>query len=172
MRTRPVAVLIVALLLSGCFGVPNGGSTAEPTETTVEPTTDVTAEPTPAGPPSGRVDFPDGPKERPERPATLNDSSVRTYVERYEYRYAHNSLWMNEYTDVTLDCRIDDVTERPWGYAAVVTCTGYSNTDVPENATTTATAGPHADWFTQTYRYLVSGDATERRRIENREPAG
>jgi hypothetical protein len=93
---------------------------------------------------------------------------VREYVRAHEYRYAYNSLWINEYTEVTLDCRVDDVTRRSWGYEAVVTCTGYSNTDVPEDAT--ATPGPHADWFTQSFRYRVSEGATERVRVETRDP--
>ena len=122
-------------------------------------------------PPAGSVDFPDGPKDRPDRPSTLNASTVREYVRTYEYRYAYNSLWIDEYTDVTLDCRVDDVTRRSWGYEAVVTCTGYSNTRIPESATPpTPTPGPHADWFTQTYRYRVSEDTIRRYDAENRDP--
>jgi hypothetical protein len=111
---------------------------------------------------------PDGPVEVPARPPVLNDSSVRAYVLDVEYAVAYNSLWINEYTTVTLDCRVDDVSERRWGYQAVVTCTGYSNTDVP--ATATATPGPHADWFTQSFRYRVGEDATHREGIDPREP--
>ena len=65
--------------------------------------------------PPGDVDFPDGPKERPDRPVTLNESSVRDYVRTHEYRYAYNSLWYHEYSEVTLACRVDGVTERSWG---------------------------------------------------------
>lgn len=144
-----VALLAVSLATAGCVGTQTGTPTATPL-------------------PPGSVDLPDGPKEPPERPATLNESSVRGYVSTYEYRYAYNSLWINEHTDVTLDCRVDSVTDRSWGYEAVVTCTGYSNTDVPENST--ASPGPHADWFTQSYRYRVSRDATRRHQVENRDP--
>lgn len=71
---------------------------------------------------------------------------------------------------MTLDCRVDDVDERSWGYEVVVTCTGHSNTRPPENAT--ATPGPHFDYFTQSYRYRVSEKATQRSEAENREPVG
>jgi hypothetical protein len=154
-------LLALALVTAGCAGGSTGAGTGTATATDT-----ATATP-PAG--SGTIDFPDGPKEPPARPSTLNESSVREYVRTYEYRYAYNSLWINEYTDVTLDCRVDDVTRREEGYEAVVTCTGYSNTRVPENAT--ATPGPHADWFTQTYRYRVTEETTRRwRAAENRDP--
>ncbi|WP_049936351.1 hypothetical protein [Haloplanus natans] len=70
---------------------------------------------------------------------------------------------------MTLDCRVDDVTRREWGYEAVVTCTGHSNTEVPEN--TTATSAPHADWFTQSFRYRVGQNATKRDAAETRDAA-
>jgi hypothetical protein len=163
MRPRmalPVA-LCLALVTAGCAGTPTDEAT--PTRTD-----EATREPTTTSLPPGDATFPDGPKEPPARPSTLNASSVHEYVRTYEYRYAYNSLWVNEYTDVSLDCRVDDVSERSWGYEAVVTCTGHSDTDVPENAT--ATPGPHADWFTRTYRYRVSVDATRRTEAENRAP--
>lgn len=75
--------------------------------------------------------------------------------------------WINEYTEVTLDCRVDSVTEQPWGCEAVVTCTGHSSTSVPENAT--ARPGPHYDRFTQSFRYRVSSSATHRTRVESHE---
>lgn len=168
MRSRFGLLVLLALVLTtaGCAGVTptrNGAPTTTATATGGSPSA-TTATPLPPG----DVDFPDGPKDPPERPPTLNASAVREYVRTYEHRYAYNSLWVNEHTDVTLDCRVDDVTERPWGYEAVVTCTGHSNTRVPANAT--ATPGPHADWFTQSYRYLVSEDATHRRDADDRDP--
>jgi hypothetical protein len=66
---------------------------------------------------------------------------------------------VSENTSVTLDCRVDDVAERPWGYEALVTCTGSSETD-----------GLNADWFTQTYRYRVSEAALDRTQVEPRDP--
>lgn len=161
-RTALPALLSIALLSAGCLG----GLVGSPTPTATPTATPTTPTATPL--PAGSVEFPDGPKEPPDRPATLNASTVREYVYAYEYRYVYNSLWINEYTDVSLDCRIDTVTDQPWGYAVVVTCTGYSNTEPPENAT--ATPGPHADWFTQTYRYLVSDEHTHRRDAERRDP--
>ena len=138
---------------TGCLGGQPPEATDTPTGTPLPP---------------GSVDFPDGPKDRPERPSPLTETAVREYVATHEYRYAYNSLWMNEHTDVTLDCRVDSVTDEPWGYEAVVTCTGYSNTNLPESPT--GTPGVHADWFTQSFRYRVSETATHRERVEPRDP--
>lgn len=172
-RARIAAVVFTALVLAttGCTGTQTGSSTPTPQTETPTPTPQ-TETPTATPLPSGSVDFPDGPKELPVRPEVLNASSVREYVRTVEYRVAYNSLWINEYTDVTLACRVDTVSEQPWGYEAVVTCTGYSNTNVPENVTEngTATPGPHADWFTQSFRYRVSENATHRHRVDSRDP--
>jgi hypothetical protein len=157
-RTAAVVLLALVLVTAGCVGTETGTPTAS-TETTISTATPL---------PQGSVDVPDGPKEPPERPVVLNESSVREYVRTFEYRVAYNSLWINEYTDVTLACRVDDVSERPWGYEAVVTCTGHSDTNVPENAT--ATPGPHGDWFTQSFRYRVGENATHRHQVEARDP--
>ena len=88
-------------------------------------------------------------------------------MKTFEYRLAYNRLWINEYTEVTLDCQVASVSERPWGYEAVVSCTGHSNTNVPEDAT--VTRGPHYDWFTQEFLYRVSEETTHRSQLENRE---
>jgi hypothetical protein len=157
-RRRTVAAVLVTLALTtaGCVGTEGASVSATETGTTSTP------------PPQGSVEFPDGPKDPPERPARLNESSVRAYVSAVEYRIAYNSLWVSEHTEVSLSCRVDGVAEEPWGYEAVVTCTGYSNTDGPENAT--ATPGPHADWFTQSFQYRVSADTTRRQRVDSRDP--
>ena len=170
-RTAAVLLIVLALSTAGCIGPQTGSSTATP-QTETPTATPQTATPTATPLPSGSVDFPDGPKELPARPEVLNASSVGEYVRTVEYRVAYNSLWINEYTDVTLACRVDTVSEQPWGYEAVVTCTGYSNTNVPENVTEngTATPGPHADWFTQSFRYRVSETATHRQRVDARDP--
>jgi len=172
-RSRTAAVVLVTLALStaGCIGPQTVSST--PTSQTDTPTTTPRPETPTATPlPPGSVDFPDGPKKPPARPDLLNASSVREYVRTVEYRVAYNSLWINEYTEVTLACRVDTVSEQPWGYEAVVTCTGYSNTNIPENVTgnATATPGPHADWFTQSFRHRVSETATHRQRVDARDP--
>lgn len=150
-RRGPMVLLAFVLVTAGCVGMPSIGET-----------------PTPL--PPGSIEFPDGPKEPPERPADLTAESVRQYVVTFEYRYVYNQLWLNQYTEVTLECRVDDLTERSWGYEVVVTCTGHSNTRPPENAT--ATPGPHYDYFTQSYRYRVSETATRRSEAENRDPVG
>jgi len=124
---------------TGCLGRPSpdsGDTDAAPTTTPLPP---------------GDIDFPDGPKARPQRPSSLTESTAREYVKDHEYRYVYNSLWMGQYTEVTLDCRIDGSSRQEWGFEVIVTCTGYSNMEPPENET--GTAGVHADWFTQTYRY-------------------
>jgi len=156
-----LSALALHLVTAGCAGGPTGAGTATDANTATEP-------PPTTPDRSGDIDFPDGPKAPPERPSTLNESSVREYAWTYEYRYAYNSLWISEHTDVTPDCRVDDVTRGAKGYGAVVTCTGYSNTRVPENAT--GTPGPHADWFTQTYRYREREGATQRFEAANRDP--
>ncbi|WP_424016627.1 hypothetical protein ACOZ4N_12070 [Halorientalis pallida] len=115
--------------------------------------------------PAGEVDFPEGTKERPEPPSPATEAAVREYVETHESRYVYNSLWMGEDTDVVVNCRVDSLEQRQWGYEAIVTCTGYS--DSPANATATSA---HADWFTQSYRYRVSANATHRQDAENRDP--
>ncbi|SEO33585.1 hypothetical protein SAMN05216388_101162 [Halorientalis persicus] len=115
--------------------------------------------------PAGSIDFPDGPKERPERPSPVSETAAREYVKRHEYRYVYNSLWMGKHTDVVVDCRVDSVEQRQWGYEAVVTCTGYAESRA--NGTVTPA---HADWFTQSYRYRVSENTTQRLDAENRDP--
>ena len=146
-RPALVAVLVVALTTAGCVSTGLGTPTATPL-------------------PSGSVDFPDGPKEPPERPPTLNRSSVRDYVRTYEYRFAYNSLWVNQYSHVSLDCETESVTAKPWGYEAIVTCSGHSDTDVPSDVT--ATPVPHYDWFTQSFRYRVSESTVHRTEVEPR----
>jgi hypothetical protein len=155
-RIARIAVLGFVVLTAGCFGAPSPGSSGPSEAATTAP------------PPTGTVEFRDGPKEQPSRPATLNESSVSEFVYKYQYRTVYNGLWQGEYTETTLDCRIDDVTERSWGYAVVVTCTGYSTTDPP--ADSTATEGPISDYFTQSYRCSVSADALARESVENHDP--
>jgi hypothetical protein len=159
-RSAVAALFALVVVTAGCVGTDPGTQTGgpDPTETSTT-ASDPAATSTTPPPPSGGVDFPEGPTEPPDRPAAFNAPSVREYVESYEYRIAYNSLWVNENTSVTLDCRVDDVTERTWGYEAVVTCTGSSETN-----------GLNADWFTQTYRYRVSESTLDRTGIEPREP--
>lgn len=167
-RRRLLATLAASTVpLAGCPGDSATGSDSDP-QTTTNRTRATRSTETTVPPPTGSVDFPEGPKERPERPSRLMTSAVREYVETHEYRFAFNALWTNEYSEVSLDCRVDSVTRREWGAEAVATCTGYSNTHVPTESTHTPV--PHADWFTQSFRYRVSETATTREQVENREP--
>lgn len=151
-RTDPAAILVLALLSAGCLGTPATPAPADATQTATPP-----AEPaTPL--PAGQVRLPPGPYDRPERPATLDRAAVREYVRSYEYRFAYNSLWRSEHTDVNLDCNIQQVTEAAWGYEVLVMCSGHSDTDPPG----TVSPSIHADWFEQTFRYRVSENATHR----------
>ncbi|MCJ0618294.1 hypothetical protein JZX76_01785 [Haloarcula hispanica] len=154
-RIARTAVLSFVVLAAGCFGGPSPESAA-PSEAA-----------TTVASPTGTVEFHDGPKDPPDQPATLNESSAREFVYENQYRSVYNGLWQGEHTEMTLDCRIDNVTERSWGYDVVITCTGSSTTDPP--AGSTATDGPISDYFTQSYRYSVSADALARETVENRD---
>lgn len=143
-RIALLALLSIALLTAGCIGAPNTGPSSSATPF-----------------PSGTTELPDGPKDRPERPATLNESSVRDYVHTYEYRFAYNSLWYSEHSDVNVECEVTDIAPRASGYVVDVRCYGYSNTadDAPGNETATEL---HADWGTQSVTYHVDGATTRR----------
>jgi hypothetical protein len=162
-RTLP-GVLLLVTVTAGCLGGPLGSGSPTPAGS---PSPSLTPSATPVTDLTGEsVELPDGPKKRPERPATLNESSVRAYVHTFEYRYAYNSLWVNERSEVTLECEVEAVNETAYGYEALVTCSGYSGPDesYTGNETDTPTPVPHADWFNQTYRY-VDGDTTLRERV-------
>ncbi|WP_226011195.1 hypothetical protein [Halomicrobium salinisoli] len=166
-RVILAATALLLVLSAGCVGGPGATATSEsptgesPTTTTV-PTTDAATPPA-----DGEVAFPDGPKDRPERPSNLTEDSVGEFVRTHEYRYAYNQLWYSEHSEVTLDCEVRSVTARNGWYEAVVSCTGYSNTGGDRPGTETATE-VHADWFTQTYVYYVDEDSIVREGVENR----
>lgn len=152
MNRAALTALVGAVLLAGCVGglgpSTGGESPANATDTPDDELPDLT------------LTLPDGPKERPERPAELNRSTVRDYVLDFEYRYAYNSLWYSEHTEVNLDCSVDSVTEHRQGYNVTVSCTGYSNTGgATEDGTATVL---HADYFTQAFVYYVDADSTLR----------
>ncbi|NEU56435.1 hypothetical protein [Halorussus sp. MSC15.2] len=153
-------------------------STAEPRETTGEPHetgTDApesrtSDEPTthPVGVdtslPEGSVEFPDGPKSRPERPAVPTAESVDAYVETFERRYVYNQLSRDESTAVSVECGVDSVAAYGDGFRVVAWCSASASTG--EGATTL-----HADYFTQYATYFVGPNSTVRRdgRSEARE---
>lgn len=174
-RSPPLRVCGIALLLvtAGCLGAPGGrtdgpAATSPGTEPGGSATTDADAEHTEL--PGTSIDWPDGPKERPERPPTLNESSVGSFARTYEYRFVYNSLWYDETSEVSAECELDAVERRGDAWRAVVTCTAYSNTGGESAGDGTATATStvlHADWFTQTYVYWIDGESVHRERAED-----
>lgn len=157
---RPQRIVIgLILVVSGCLGAPAGSPTATPTrsDTALSSTATPTAEP---------VSLPDGPKDRPARPESLTEASVREYVQTMEYRWVYNSLWRGPDTDVHVTCEIEGVEVQDEGYEVVVSCNGYADIDPPENST--ATPGPHYDYSTQVYLYVVTEETTRRRFVKER----
>lgn len=152
MNRVTLIALVGAVLAAGCVGTlgPSnaGDPTANATDAPDEQLPDLT------------LSLPDGPKERPERPAELNRSAVGAYVLDFEYRYAYNILWYSEHSDVNLDCSVQSVTEYREGYNVTVSCYGYSNTGgSTEDGTVTEL---HADYGRQTHVYYVDADSTLR----------
>ena len=107
--------------------------------------------------PEGSVEWPEGPKSPPERPAVLTAESVREYVHAFEYRYVYNELHYDEPTEVHEECGVESVSEYGEGFRAVVWCSAYSNTGGDGGTTL------HADYFTQYATYFVGPDTTVRR---------
>jgi hypothetical protein len=148
-------LVLLTVVLAGCLGAPGApgatGTASDQPSATASPFAD------------GTVSLPDGPKERPDRPDGLTRAAVTEYVETFEYRYAYNSLWYGEQSDVNLECDVDEAERQPGGWRVVVSCTGYSNTGGEATGTATATE-LHADWGTQTVVYRVGEDAVTRER--------
>ncbi|MDS0257960.1 hypothetical protein NDI56_00900 [Haloarcula sp. S1CR25-12] len=157
-RIAIATVLGLVVLTAGCIGTPETA--------TSQPSATPSSAPTATPPGGGSIDFPDGPKAVPDRPATLSESTVSDFVYDYEYNYVYNKLWQGEHTEMDLECRVDSVTELSRGYEAVVTCDGGSTTELPAGAT--GTEGPIMDYFTQSFRYRVTDTATARERVETR----
>jgi hypothetical protein len=158
------AVLAAVLALAGCVGAPGGP--ASPTSDTDDPPESTTADTdTPEPRSDTEVEWPEGPKERPDRPAEWSESVAREFVQTHEYRHVYNGLWYGPATDVTLECEVDDSEPVADGYEVTVSCTGYSNTKtvVEEGGTPVEM---HADYFTQTYTYYVDEDSIVRNRAD------
>jgi hypothetical protein len=172
--TRRALLASVAALAStgGCLA--GGDESSTTTESTRDPPSPASTTETPAAETDrsteGRtpfqgtpVDFPDGPKAQPPIPDRLSRESVREFVHTHEYRFAYNQLWYGSGTDVTLSCEVGTVEDVGVGYRAVVTCRGSSTVrGTVENSTKTRTP-IHADWFDQTYVYLVDEETVIRR---------
>ena len=166
LRTAGIGLAAVA----GCLGRTPGdpGSTASPTDSpTARRTTSAPGTSIPGSPESPRDDgtpsFDDGPKQPPDRPETLTLESAREFAKTREYRHAYNGLWMNEHSEVHLDCEVLDAREVDARYEVVVSCTGYSNTGGDATGTSSPTV-VHADYFTQVYTYVIGEDTLRRRR--------
>ena len=159
MRVQLAVLAAVLALSAGCVGSPGD-------EATVPGSPGADETPDHDRPwPNRTVEWPDGPKQRPAWPPDPDAASVGAFVRDHEYGYVYNSLWFGEHTDVRASCEEPEVAERGGGWVVEVTCTGYSNSDVPTDST--ATPGPHADWFTRTYRYRVDEDTILRDRVES-----
>ncbi|MFC7079862.1 hypothetical protein [Halorussus caseinilyticus] len=175
-RRRVLRLGTVALAgsLAGCASGTLGESDVTETEATTEsrgtPTTpespasaetttdDPTTYPASAGPslPQGSVEFPAGPKSRPERPAVLTAASVREFVRTFERRWVYNRLYRDDSTTVHQECGVDAVEQYGEGFRVVAWCSAWANTG--RNGTTL-----HADYFTQYATYVVGPDGTVRR---------
>lgn len=106
--------------------------------------------------PTGSVEFPAGPKSRPERPADPTAERVREYVRTFERRRVYNRLYRDDSTAVRAECSVESVTAYGAGFRAVVRCSAWANTE--RDGTTL-----HADYFTRYATYFVGPDSTVRR---------
>jgi hypothetical protein len=105
--------------------------------------------------PEGSVEFPDGPKSRPERPDDLTAETVRQYVKTFEYRWVYNKLYHDETTEVHEECGVDSVTEYGVGFRVVVWCSAWATYESGGETV-------HADYFTQYATYFVGSNSTVR----------
>ncbi|WP_137287305.1 hypothetical protein [Halorussus salinisoli] len=137
---------------------------SEPTETTTgkQSADDSTSDPTThalgvdTSLPEGSVEFPEGPKSRPERPADLTAESVREFVATFERRWVYNELYRDDSTTVHRECGVDSVAEYGEGFRVVAWCSAWANTGRGETTI-------HADYFTQYATYFVGPESTVRR---------
>jgi len=155
------AVIAAVLGLAGCVGPPGGPASS--TSDTDAPTTSDTETVDPRS--DTEVEWPDGPKERPERPDEWTEATASEFVKTHEYRYAYNSLWYDDTSDVSLECETQGSEPAGDGYEVQVSCTGYSNSEVTVEEGGTPVE-QHADWFTQTFTYYVDDDSIVRNRAE------
>lgn len=87
-------------------------------------------------------------------------------MKTHEYRYAYTGLWYSEHSEVTLDCELQNVTERDGWYEATVSCSGSSNTGGPAEGTEAVTE-LISDWSTLTYVYYVDENSLIRERADD-----
>jgi len=158
------AALAAVLAVAGCVGGPAGTASPRTDSETDSPPSSTTTTDSDVAHDDTEVEWPDGPKERPDRPDEWTEATAGEFVKTHEYRYAYNSLWYGDSSDVSLECEIHGTTPAGDGYEVRVSCTGYSNTRtvVDEGGTP---AEMHADWFTQTFTYYVDDDSIVRHRV-------
>jgi hypothetical protein len=170
---RSTLAVAALLVLAGCLGgappgtgapSPDAADTDAPDDGSPSETTPAAATYTPL--PDRSTPFPEGPKSPPERPAELTAESLRSYLTTYERRWVYNEMYPGpnkNYEAHVSDCEVRWLDERDVGYVAVVSCTAYAEYETmpAENGTPVRV---HADWFTQSFTYLVDEDAVVRRR--------
>lgn len=123
MRSRRAAralLLALALTAAGCLTALDDGAGATPTDTTMEDCTP--ADRTTVDPYRDSVE----PSALPDRPATLNESSVRAYVVAFESAYARNGALAEHSTRVEVS--VTDVSVSKAGDTWVVSLTSRTDT--------------------------------------------
>jgi hypothetical protein len=167
--TRSTLAVAALLLFAGCLGGAEPSTDASGTDATdaaspSETTAASAAAYTPF--PDRSTPFPEGPTSPPDRPATLSEESLRSYLTTYERRWVYNAMYPGpnkRYEAHISDCEVRWLDERDVGSVAVVACTAHAEYETmpAENGTPVRV---HADWFTQSFTYLVDEDAVVRRR--------
>lgn len=150
--------LLCALpLLAGCTSTsqqqPEDATGMMTTASTTASATSSTSTPTMTPFPDFVVSLPDGPRDPPPRPDELTETSVRDYVETYEYRYVYNHLSRKDGTP-TVSSSVNDVLDVPVGWAVGVQARGHVN----YGGTTTV----HADFGGHPLTYFVDENSTIR----------
>lgn len=160
--TRRRALRLGAVVVAGCAGgalEATDSDAADATSTETQATTDPVPAPGPVGVgsavPEGSVEFPEGPKDRPERPADLTAERVREYVRIFERRWVYNRLYRGDSTDVHRECGVDSIAAQGERFRVVVWCSAWANSG--KGGTTV-----HADYFTQYATYFVGANSTVR----------
>lgn len=150
-------VLYALPLLAGCTSTnqqrPRDTTGTTTTASTSTSTTNATSAPTMTPFPDFVVSLPDGPLDPPPRPDELTETSVRDYVETYEYRYVYNYLYREDGTP-TVSASANEVIRVPVGWAVGVQARGHVN----YGGTTTV----HADFGGHPITYLVDEKSTIR----------
>ncbi|WP_435358360.1 hypothetical protein [Haloarchaeobius sp. DFWS5] len=149
-----VALAAVAGCLSDADdGQPDPGAPPQ-TSTGTASTTAATA-----GFPDTEVPFPEGPKDRPERPDELTEGTVRAFVRTHEYRYVYNDLWSESVLpdSVTVSVTVGSVQRAEDGFEVVVSRRGSATYEVDGTKR-------YGDLWTAAFVYYVDTDSVVRQR--------